>query len=173
MLTIRQPVVARPACCMMDIATENVWDYPRPPALQPVDLPVRIAFAGRLIAHTNAALRVLETSHPPVYYLPRDAFTGCILEPAGGQSFCEWKGVARYWSLRVGTRVAERVAWSYPAPSPAFEALRDHLAVYAGPMDQCRVGDEVATPQPGGFYGGWVTSWVRGPFKGGPGSAGW
>lgn len=76
--------------------------------------------------------------------------------------------MARYWSLRAGAQVAERVAWSYPAPSPGFEALRDHLAVYAGPMDECRVGDEVATPQPGGFYGGWVTSWVRGPFKGGP-----
>ncbi len=157
----------------MDPLIENVWDYPRPPALQPVGLPVRIAFAGRLVARTDAALRVLETSHPPVYYLPRDAFTGCVVEPAEGQSFCEWKGIAQYWTLRVGAHVAERVAWSYPAPHAGFAALRDHLAVYAGPMDECRVGDEVVTPQPGGFYGGWVTSWVRGPFKGGPGSAGW
>ena len=172
-MTLRQPFAVPVSFPAMDPMIENVWDYPRPPALQPVGLPVQIAFAGRLVARTDAALRVLETSHPPVYYLPPDAFTGCVLEPAEGRSFCEWKGVARYWTLRVGDRVAERAAWSYPTPQAGFEALRDHLAVYAGPMDECRVGDEVVTPQPGGFYGGWVTSWVRGPFKGGPGSAGW
>ena len=156
----------------METEIENAWDYPRPPALEPVRLPVQIVFAGQVIARTEAALRVLETSHPPVYYLPPDAFTSGILEPAGGESFCEWKGIARYWDLRVGAHMAQRVAWSYPAPNPDFAPLRDHLAVYAGPMDECRVGDEVVTPQPGGFYGGWITSWVRGPFKGGPGSAG-
>nr|WP_321984879.1 DUF427 domain-containing protein [uncultured Lichenicoccus sp.] len=153
--------------------TENVWDYPRPPALQPVAKRVRILFAGRVIAETGAAWRVLETSHPPVYYLPPDAFTGCALEPASGRSLCEWKGEARYWTIRVGTARAERAAWSYPDPVPAYEALRDHLAVYAGMMDQCFVGDEAATPQPGGFYGGWVTSDLQGPFKGIPGSMGW
>jgi uncharacterized protein (DUF427 family) len=116
---------------------------------------------------------VLETSHPPVYYLPRAAFTCCTLEPARGGSFCEWKGAARYWTIRAGDRVAERAAWSYPDPAPAYAAIRDHLAVYAGAMDRCYVGDEAVTPQPGGFYGGWITSELRGPFKGGPGTTGW
>lgn len=154
-------------------AVENVWDYPRPPALKPVAKPVRILFAGQTIAATSAAWRVLETSHPPVYYLPPDAFTGCVLEPAPGRSLCEWKGEARYWTIRVGEARAERAAWSYPDPVPAYAPLRDHLAVYAGMMDQCFVGDEAVTPQPGGFYGGWVTSDLKGPFKGIPGSMGW
>ena len=152
---------------------EDVWQYPRPPALEPVGKPVRIVFAGRTIADTNAAFRVLETSHPPVYYLPPSAFAGCELEPAGGGSVCEWKGQARYWTIRVGDKTAERAAWSYPDPSPAFEPIRDHLAVYAGTMDQCFVGAEPASPQPGGFYGGWITSGLKGPFKGVLGSMGW
>ncbi len=152
---------------------EDVWQYPRPPAIEPVALPVRIEFAARVIAQTRAAWRVLETSHPPVYYLPPGAFTGCVLEPASGSSFCEWKGMARYWSIRVGERLAERVAWSYPEPMAAYAALRDHLAVYAGAMDECFVGEERVTPQPGGFYGGWVTQRLKGPFKGGPGTMGW
>jgi len=152
---------------------ENVWDYPRPPALEAAAKPIRIEFAGRTIATTEAAFRVLETSHPPVYYLPRVAFTGCTLEPAPGSSFCEWKGEASYWNIRAGDRVAERVAWSYLDPAPAFEAIRDHLAVYAGAMDRCFVGDEAVTPQPGGFYGGWITRDLKGPFKGEPGTMGW
>ncbi len=152
---------------------EDVWAYPRPPALQPVARPVRIVFAGVTIADTAAAWRVLETSHPPVYYLPREAFTGCVLERAPGASLCEWKGEAEYWTIRVGARTARRAAWSYPAPEPAFAAIRDHLAVYAGPMDACFVGTEQVTPQPGGFYGGWITSDLKGPFKGAPGSMGW
>ena len=168
-------VLAAPRCSRprRSGAMENVWDYPRPPALEPIAGPVRIEFAGRMVAATDAAFRVLETSHPPVYYLPRAAFTCCTLEPARGGSFCEWKGAARYWTIRAGDRVAERAAWSYPDPAPAFAAIRDHLAVYAGAMDRCYVGDEAVTPQPGGFYGGWITSGLRGPFKGGPGSAGW
>ena len=152
---------------------EDVWSYPRPPALRAVGLPVRIVFAGRTIAATAAAFSVLETSHPPVYYLPPDCFHDCVLEPARGGSFCEWKGAARYWTIAVGARRAEAVAWSYPDPTPGFLAIRDHLAVYAGPMDGCFVGDEQVTPQPGGFYGGWITSNLKGPFKGGPGSMGW
>lgn len=151
---------------------ENVWDYPRPPALEPVAKPIRIAFAGRIIAATDAAFRVLETSHPPVYYLPRAAFN-CALEPAPGHSFCEWKGEANYWSIRVREQLAERAAWSYPRPTPAFAPIRDHLAVYAGAMDQCFVGDEAVTPQPGGFYGGWIMRDLKGPFKGEPGTMGW
>lgn len=152
---------------------EDVWSYPRPPALEPVPKDVRITFAGVEVAATRQAWRVLETSHPPVYYLPREAFTGCALEPAPGRSACEWKGEARYWTIRVGDRTAERAAWSYPVPEPAYGAIRDHLAVYAGAMDACFVGDEQVTPQPGGFYGGWVTRDLKGPFKGGPGSMGW
>ena len=152
---------------------EDVWTYPRPPALQPVAASIRIVFGGITVAETRAAFRVLETSHPPVYYLPRDAFAEGVLEQASGTSFCEWKGLARYWSLRAGGRFAGSVAWSYPEPTPSFVALRDHLAVYAGPMDGCFVADERVTPQPGGFYGGWITGDLEGPFKGVPGSMGW
>lgn len=152
---------------------EDVWSYPRPPALQPVPQRVRIMFGGQTIALTDAAWRVLETSHPPVYYLPPSAFLDGVLEPAQGTSFCEWKGLARYWSVRSGSQFAERAGWSYPEPDPAYAALRDHVAVYAGAMQACFVGDEQATPQPGGFYGGWVTRNLKGPFKGGPGSMGW
>ena len=152
---------------------EDVWHYPRPPALEPVTKPIRIEFAGRTIAATHAAFRVLETSHPPVYYLPRAAFQDCEIDVAPGRSVCEWKGAARYWTIRAGDHVAERVAWSYPEPVAAYAALRDHLAVYAGPMDACYVGDEKVLPQPGGFYGGWITSDLKGPFKGVPGSSGW
>ncbi|WP_284945376.1 DUF427 domain-containing protein [Acidisoma cladoniae] len=152
---------------------EDVWEYPRPPRLEPVAQTLRIVFAGRTIAVTEAGFRVLETSHPPVYYLPPSSFTGCLLTQASGGSVCEWKGVARYWSIRVGDRVAERAAWSYPEPTEAFISIRDHLAVYAGMMEACFVGEEAVTPQPGGFYGGWVTRDLKGPFKGVPESMGW
>ena len=152
---------------------ESVWDYPRPPALQRVILPVRIVFGGGMIASTGAAWRVLETSHPPVYYLPPDAFQPGRLKPAAGSSFCEWKGRARYWTVRAGGHSVVQAGWSYPEPTAAFAALRDHVAVYAGAMEACFVGDEQVTPQPGGFYGGWITRNLTGPFKGIPGSAGW
>ncbi|SIQ47559.1 MULTISPECIES: DUF427 domain-containing protein [Acidiphilium] len=151
---------------------ENVWDYPRPPRLEPVPLPLRIDFNGTTIAATTEGFRVLETSHPPVYYLPRTAFS-CGIEPRSGGSFCEWKGRASYWSLRQGDRIAVDAAWSYPTPSPSFLPIRDYLAVYAGRVDACFVGDEQVTPQPGGFYGGWVTANLIGPFKGSPGTMGW
>jgi uncharacterized protein (DUF427 family) len=152
---------------------ENVWDYPRPPALERVSKPIRIVFSGQTIAETNAAWRVLETSHPPVYYLRPDAFSPGALQPATGGSFCEWKGEAAYWTIAAGEKRAIRAGWSYPDPTPRFVPIRDHIAVYAGKMDACFVGDEQVTPQPGGFYGGWITSDVKGPFKGGPGSMGW
>jgi uncharacterized protein (DUF427 family) len=152
---------------------ENVWDYPRPPRLEPAAQQLRILFAGRVIAATTAGFRVLETSHPPVYYLPPSAFTGCVLTPASGASVCEWKGSAQYWSIRVDNRVAERAGWSYPKPTEGFALIRDYLAVYAGRMDACFVGGEAATPQPGGFYGGWVTRNLKGPFKGMLGSMSW
>ena len=156
-----------------ELPPENVWDYPRPPVWQRVDRPVRIVFGGTTIAHTEAALRVLETSHPPVYYLPPDAFLPGSLREAAGGSFCEWKGHARYWDICHGALCAARAGWSYPDPVAAFAELRDHVAVYAGPMQACFVGDEQVTGQPGGFYGGWITRNLRGPFKGVPGSMGW
>ena len=152
---------------------EDVWQYPRPPALEPCAKTVRIVFAGRTIAETDKAWRVLETSHPPGYYLPPDAFRDCTLEPADGSSVCEWKGAARYWTIRAGDKAAPRVAWSYPEPTERFLPIRDHLALYAGPMDECWVGTDRAVPQPGAFYGGWITPDLKGPFKGGPGSMGW
>ena len=152
---------------------ESVWQYPRPPALEPVDEKIRVVFNGTVIAETTAAFRVLETSHPPVYYLPQEDIRMDRLEEAGGGSWCEWKGRARYWSVRVGDRTAERVGWSYPDPTGRFADIRDHIAFYARPMDECTVGGEVVEPQPGGFYGGWITSNVKGPFKGGPGTLGW
>ena len=153
---------------------EDVWQYPRPPALERVAKTLRIVFAGTLVAETTAGWRVLETSHPPVYYLPADAFAVGVLQPAPGTSMCEWKGRARYWTIVAPDgRAAPRCAWSYPAPLPPFEAIADHLAVYAGAMESCSVGGEVVKPQPGGFYGGWITRDLKGPFKGGPGSAGW
>ncbi|MBT8337327.1 MAG: DUF427 domain-containing protein [Gemmatimonadetes bacterium] len=152
---------------------ESVWDYPRPPRLERVLARVVVEFGGRIVVDTEAAWRVLETSHPPSYYLPPADIDTSLLEPAGRGSICEWKGAARYWTVAVGDRRAERVGWSYPDPTVDFRAIRDHLAFYAGPMDRCTVAGEVVTPQPGGFYGGWITSRIKGPFKGGPGTMGW
>ena len=156
-----------------DRAAEDVWQYPRPPIWQPVAHTVRIVLGGMTIAQTDQALRVLETSHPPVYYLPPAAFLPGVLRPAQGGSVCEWKGRARYWDLAQGTMRAPKAGWSYPDPTPAFAALRDHVAVYAGRMDACYVGSERVVPQPGGFYGGWITGNLIGPFKGVPGSDLW
>lgn len=151
---------------------ERVWDYPRPPRVEPVPQTIRIVFAGRTIAETTDAKRVLETTHPPVYYLPRESFT-CAVVASEGRSFCEWKGLASYWSLEEAGRVARDCAWSYPQPTPGFVTIRDHLAVYPAAMDACYVDEEQVAPQPGGFYGGWVTGNLVGPFKGGPGTMGW
>ena len=128
---------------------------------------------GVQICETRISWRVLETSHPPTYYLPRSAFIDGALLAAQGHSFCEWKGTASYLDVLGGDQVAARAAWYYPNPSSPYGALRDHVALYAGAMDVCLVNGERVEPQPGGFYGGWVTSAVRGPFKGIPGSQGW
>jgi uncharacterized protein (DUF427 family) len=152
---------------------ESVWDYPRPPRVEAVEERITIRLGGQLIADTVDAVRVLETSHPPVYYLPIADFVPGALVDAAGSSFCEFKGSARYFDVRAGDTVRPGAAWTYPQPARGFEILSDRVAVYAGQMDECTVGDEVASPQPGGFYGGWVTSWVVGPFKGVPGSRGW
>jgi uncharacterized protein (DUF427 family) len=134
---------------------------------------VTIEFGGEVVVDTTDALRVLETSHPPTYYLPRSCFAQDALRPAAGGSFCEWKGQAAYLDLVGGDRVAPRAAWYYPDPTAPFADLLDHVALYPGAVDRCTVDGEVVAPQPGGFYGGWVTSRVAGPFKGGPGSMWW
>ena len=153
---------------------ESVWDYPRPPRLESSDEHVVVEFGGTAVADTWRAQRVLETSHPPTYYLPLEDFAEGALRPAEGSSYCEWKGAAAYLDV-VGAdgRVAERAAWFYPQPVPGFAALTDHVAVYPAAMDLCTVNGETVRPQPGSFYGGWITSRVAGPFKGVPGSAGW
>lgn len=115
----------------------------------------------------------VETSHPPSYYIPRTDIAPDILRRAQGDSFCEWKGAAAYWDVIVGDVVLPRIGWSYPNPTPAFAALRDHVAFYAAPFDRCSVDGETVIPQPGDFYGGWITTRVVGPFKGVPGSRGW
>ena len=150
-----------------------MWDYPRPPRIERVTAPVTIRLGGQLIVDTGDVVRVLETSHPPVYYLPISDFAPGALADAEGSSFCEFKGAARYLDVRGGGEVRSACAWNYPRPSPGFELLQDRVAVYAQPMDECTVGGEVVTPQPGGFYGGWITSAVVGPFKGSPGSLNW
>ena len=150
-----------------------MWDYPRPPRVERVDAAVTIDLGDERIVDTDDVLRVLETSHPPVYYLPISAFAPGALVPASGSSFCEFKGRAAYLDVVGGGQVRERAGWTYPEPSPGFSALAGRVAVYAGGMDRCTVGGETVQPQPGGFYGGWVTSDVVGPFKGGPGSMGW
>ena len=152
---------------------ESVWDYPRPPRVDPSPALVVVRF-GDVIAETRSALRVLETSHPPTWYLPVGSFADGALRPTAGSSWCEFKGEAAYYDL-VATdgRVAPRSAWHYPAPSRGFEALAGHVALYAAPCDEVTVDGVPVEPQPGGFYGGWVTPDVVGPLKGGPGSNGW
>lgn len=143
---------------------ESVWDYPRPPRIEPTSRRIRVVYGGETIVDTTRALRVLETTHPPVYYVPIADVRAGVLTSAPRETFCEFKGSARYFT--VGTE--ENAAWTYD-DGP----LEDHVAFYAGRMDACFVDDERATPQEGNFYGGWITSDLVGPFKGGPGTAGW
>ena len=152
---------------------ESVWDYPRPPRLEDTKQRVQIVFGGVTIVDTYGAKRVLETSHPPVYYVPpEDILAGCLVA-APGESYCEWKGMAGYYTVTVGDKRAESAAWFYPDPTPGFAALRNYVAFYPGRMDACFVGGERVTPQPGQFYGGWITSEIVGPFKGDLGTMGW
>ena len=152
---------------------ESVWDYPRPPALEPCARRVRIELGGRVIADSRAALRMLETSHPPTIYIPPADVVAECFEPATGRSICEWKGVATYFDIVAGDRRAARAAWTYRDPSGRYAALKDHIAVYPGRMDACRLDDELVRSQEGDFYGGWITDDVAGPFKGPPGTFGW
>lgn len=152
---------------------ESVWDYPRPPRVELERREVRLVLGEQLIASTRDALRVLETSHPPAIYLPVDAFRPGALVDAEGSSFCEFKGVARYHDLVAGDRVASQAGWSYPKPTARFAELAGFVSVYPGRVDEAWLGDERVRAQEGGFYGGWITSEVVGPFKGAPGTRGW
>jgi uncharacterized protein (DUF427 family) len=153
---------------------ESVWDYPRPPRVEPVAERVRAVVDGVELASSVRTMRVLETAGAPVYYVPREDVRMDLLVRTARQTTCEWKGDATYFSIVTpGSRVVPIAAWSYESPLAGFEAITDYVAFYAWAVDEAWVGEERATPQPGHFYGGWVTSKVVGPFKGGPGSAGW
>lgn len=151
----------------------SVWDFPRPPVLVQWHEQVVVRFAGQVVAQTTEAWSVLETSHPPTYYLPPGCWAEGALQPSTGSSVCEWKGSARYLDVHGGSAVASRAAWSYPDPTPAFAVLRDHVAVYPAAMETCTVDGVDVAAQPGGFYGGWITPRVVGPFKGAPGTWHW
>jgi uncharacterized protein (DUF427 family) len=153
---------------------EHVWEYPRPPAVEPCPRRVRLELGGELIADSTRALRVLETSHPPTIYLPPADVRGDLLTASAARStWCEFKGAARYFDLTVGDRRVSAVAWSFPYPTPGYEALRDHLAFYPGRVDAAWLDDERVHAQEGDFYGGWITADLVGPFKGPAGTRGW
>ncbi len=152
---------------------ESVWDFPRPPRVEPVAIPIRVVVDGITIADSVGARRVVETASAPVYYLPPGDVRLDLLRRNAQHSACEYKGLAAYYDLRVPTRMVANVAWSYDEPARGYEAIRGFVAFFAGRVDEAWVGDELATPQPGGFYGGWVSSRVVGPIKGGPGTLGW
>ena len=152
---------------------ESVWDYPRPPLVEPTSRRIRVVFDDRTVVDTANAVRVLETSHPPTYYVAKDEFRDVEFVPSRRTTLCEFKGVASYWSLSSGNRIASDAAWEYRDPTPGFEALRGRVAIYAHAVDECWVDDERVAAQEGSFYGGWITRDVTGPFKGGPGTAGW
>lgn len=151
----------------------SVWDFPRPAIAERCTAHLTIEFAGSVIAETRRSVRTLETSHPPSYYFPPEAIARDVLRRASGTSFCEWKRSAIYWDVIVGDHILPRVGWSYPDPTEQFALLRDHVAFYAAPFDRCTVDGGTVIAQPGGFYGGWITSDLAGPFKGVPGSMGW
>ena len=152
---------------------ESVWDYPRPPRIEPVDAELRVVWKGEELARTARGVRVVETAGAPVYYFPPPDVRLEALRDAGPGSTCEWKGRATYWDLEWGGWRVPAIAWSYPQPTSRFHAIAGWLAFYAGRVDEAWVGAERAAPQPGRFYGGWVTSTLAGPIKGAPGSAGW
>lgn len=152
---------------------ESVWDYPRPPRVEPVTQRIRIVFNGVTIADTTNAYRVLETSHPPSYYIPQDDINMEYLTPTPRRTFCEFKGGASYWTITVGERESLDAGWSYPQPSRGYETITDHIAFYASRVDEAYVGNERVQAQEGDFYGGWITSNIVGPFKGARGTQGW
>jgi uncharacterized protein (DUF427 family) len=156
-----------------DPGQESVWDYPRPPRLEASARHITVVFNGVTIADTHRAMRVLETSHPPVYYIPPEDVRMEYLTRTRQETFCEWKGSAAYYTIAVGDRVEPNAAWFYSRPSASFAPITGYVAVYPGKMEACYLDGERVQAQPGDFYGGWITSEIVGPFKGGPGSRGW
>lgn len=152
---------------------ESVWDYPLPPAIRASDEEIIVILGGVEICETRTSWRILEKGHPPTYYLPRPAFIEGSLRPGRGMSFCEWKGRASYLDVIGGSKIAPQAGWFYPHPNARFSAIVDHVAIYAGAVDECLVDGERVVPQPGSYYGGWITSNASGPFKGAPGSESW
>ncbi len=152
---------------------ESVWDYPRPPRLEDSDAHIKVIFNNVIIAETNRSRRVLETSHPPVYYLPPEDVKMPFFKTVKGRSFCEWKGQARYYTIGVNGKQAYKAAWYYPDPTADFKTIKDYIAIYPAPMDACYVNGQKVKPQPGGFYGGWITPDIVGPFKGEAGTMFW
>jgi uncharacterized protein (DUF427 family) len=163
----------RPAPDPVGPGQESVWDYPRPPALDRSSEHVVVTFAGTTVAESRRAIRVLETFHAPVYYLPRADVRLDLLEPTSRRTVCEFKGTAAYADVVVGARRSRAACWWYPEPTAAFAAIAGWIAYYPSRMERITVDDEVVRSVPGDFYGSWVTSRVAGPFKGGPGTAGW
>lgn len=152
---------------------ESVWDYPRPPRLEDTAKHLQVIFNGVAIADTQRAKRVLETSHPPTYYIPpEDIQLECLIQTPRS-SFCEWKGQASYYTIQVGDRQVQNAAWFYTNPTPGFASIKDHVSFYAHLMDGCYVDGELVQAQAGDFYGGWITKDIVGPFKGGAGTWGW
>jgi uncharacterized protein (DUF427 family) len=152
---------------------ESVWDFPRPARFEPCARHIKVVFADTTIAETHCAIRAVETSHPPSYYVPQANVRMEYLAQTSRRSLCEWKGQAVYFDVRVGARIAQDAAWSYLAPTAPFAAIAGYVAFYPRLMEGCFVDGERAVPQEGGFYGGWITSHVSGPFKGPPGTMGW
>lgn len=152
---------------------ESVWDYPRPPRIEESSRHIQVIFNGVVIADTQRAKRVLETSHPPVYYIPPEDVQLEYLTTTDRSTFCEWKGQAAYYSVTVGERTAANMAWFYPRPTTAFASIKDYVAFYPSKMEACLVDGEPVQSQPGDFYGGWITHEIVGPFKGGAGTGGW
>ena len=164
----RRPPFARPP----GPGQESVWDYPRPPALVPDRRHVTISWQGQSVVESSSSMRVLETASPPSFYFAPETVNTGLLRPARGSSFCEWKGEASYWTLAIPGQTLERVGWSYPSPTPAFAAIAGWIAFYPQQLD-CRVDQQRVEPQDGGFYGGWVTAEIIGPWKGESGTGGW
>jgi uncharacterized protein (DUF427 family) len=152
---------------------ESVWDYPRPPRVESSAARVTVVHAGKVIVDSDRCWRVLETSHPPVYYVLRNDIAAGVLEPAASRSYCEFKGTASYWDLVVGSTWVPQAGWSYERPSPAYREIAGAVAFYPSRVDECRIAGELVRPQEGDFYGGWITADIIGPFKGGPGTMGW
>jgi len=174
----KEPAMMRPKPDPVKPGQESVWDYPRPAVAEACSSRIVIEHRGVIIADTRGAVRTLETSHPPTYYIPPADIAGGALRRGEGTSFCEWKGAARYWDViasdgKGGEIIVPRAAWSYPSPTDSFKILRDYVAFYPALFNRCSVDGETVTPQPGAFYGGWITSQQAGPFKGAPGSMGW